>query len=466
MFRGNRKAACLAAGVAATAGLALWVGVGFSTLLQAAALGLLAVLAFALPVGWFLALSMLAVMFADSYLLAGQASGVYSYVRFIPLGILAARVALALAARRIPQDRIAWNFAGPFGLLFAYTLVSCLYTENVLVTLLRSLSLGFMVMGLGIGLAARIATWRDFCRELWFLTSVVGVVVTLSLVTLPFLSRPLMELGEYARVRGPFNNPNTLGLMAMLGVFPTLAWWRASDPGWRRRLAAVCSVACTVALVASGSRGSAVGFAAGLCVVLAFRAERRVRALIVAVFAALLLVLMYAPELLPAGITRTDTGLRPQLWSRAIELGMEAPILGVGIGSVDDVFLGDKEHLHALGVYSGGSHNEYLRLFVAVGALGLGLVLVGFARILIRAVRAVRRDPDPFVPVCLLACVVSGMVNGFFEDWILALGGAPAIPFFTFLCMLSIYADRQLRADSYRASPGRLGSRNKVRAIA
>jgi O-antigen ligase len=148
------------------------------------------------------------------------------------------------------------------------------------------------------------------------------------------------------------------------------------------------------------------------------------------------------PQFSP-GMLRTDTGWRFELWQRALHLGQESPLLGSGFGSTNRVFSDDRPLLTRQGIYAGGSHNEYARIFVGVGAVGLFLALLGFGWVLFKAVRVIRAEKNPVIPVSLLAAVVSGLTNAIFEDWIFAFGGAPAFPFWFFLAFLAIYGHRR-----------------------
>jgi hypothetical protein len=78
-----------------------------------------------------------------------------------------------------------------------------------------------------------------------------------------------------------------------------------------------------------------------------------------------------------------------------------------------------------------------------MGGIGLFLALAGFAWVIWKAVRVIRIEKNPVIPVSLLAAVVSGLTNAIFEDWIFAFGGAPAFPFWFFLAFLAIYGHRR-----------------------
>jgi O-antigen ligase len=150
------------------------------------------------------------------------------------------------------------------------------------------------------------------------------------------------------------------------------------------------------------------------------------------------------PELKPA-IMRHDYGWRPELWKRAFELGLQSPWYGIGFGSTEQLFEFDKPYMVSMGVPSAGSHSEYIRLFVALGAPAVGIILFGFITILVKAAMVVHRMEHNMLPLSLMCAVIGGLVNAVFEDWIFSFGGAPTIPFWCFLTILVIFIKKNER---------------------
>ena len=172
------------------------------------------------------------------------------------------------------------------------------------------------------------------------------------------------------------------------------------------------------------------------------RLDTRNKVLLILLSLLAFLLLFGLPQVYP-GMLRTDHGWRFELWQRALILGGESPLLGSGFGSTNRVFADDRPLLTSQGIYAGGSHNEYARIFVGMGAIGLFLALFGFATVLLKAVRVIRIEEKSVIPVSLLAAVVSGLTNAIFEDWIFAFGGAPAFPFWFFVAFLALYGHRR-----------------------
>jgi len=406
-------------------------------------IGMLAVMAvsvtFMARLEWLLLLAIVTIMFADTYLFPNEAdSAAFYYTRFIPLGLVALRSLMASKGSFAPARSLPGVFLKPFGLLCLLAAFATSYSDHPLKNAMRALSMALVLISFGVGIPSCMPDNAALKRGLRTIVMILGVIILISLVTYPVMDHPVMDLGDYVRVKGPFKNPNTLGLLCMLAFFPLAAmWWEDR----RQRFVGVLALAAVMGIVLSGSRGSFIGLLTGLMVVTVFRGlDRKLKGAIVTVIAVGLVSLIFLPGL--QGLMRTDTGLRFDLWQRAYQIGMRSPVAGTTFGDVDEVFDADKEYLQSIDIYSAGSHNEYMRMFVAVGLPGLLLALFGLFSIVIRSFRSIKYGGDPIIQVSLLAAVSAGMVNAVFEDWLFAFGGAPSLPFWIFLAVLSIYIHR------------------------
>jgi O-antigen ligase len=393
------------------------------------------------PIEWLLIMNVTAFILADTYLDLRSLN--YHYTRFVPLGMFAVRALLPSTLQRVRTYMLPGFFLKPFGLFFLMALLSASYDKlDPGATLMRAVSLGFVLVAFGVGLPAYLSDDRRLRRGLRCILAVLALSIVAGWIVITFGDMGLLHVGTYSRVRGIYVHPNTLGLIAMLTMFPVLGW-RMETPMGKQWPLTIVLFALLMALLASGSRASFAGLVAGGIVFLGLRPlKTRGR-----VFLILLCVLAFTmffglPQISP-GMLRTDSGWRFELWERAMHLGKESPLLGSGFGSTGHVFADDRVLLTRQGIYAGGSHNEYARIFVGMGGIGLFLALLGFGWVLLKAVRVIRAEKNPVIPVSLLAAVISGLTNAIFEDWIFAFGGAPAFPFWFFLAFLAIYGHRR-----------------------
>jgi O-antigen ligase len=192
-------------------------------------------------------------------------------------------------------------------------------------------------------------------------------------------------------------SPRPFGLFGVLMV----AWFMAAHVSGDR-LAKLFVIAVVVLTLVSLSRSA---LAAQFAVIVVawfgtssnFRTVMKAVAVMVAVAAvALAAVFLYAPlhhrffggdKHVVAGISLNVTG-RDALWSANWAWFKERPVMGWGAGSSDTM-------TSALpGGFSGHPHNDYLRLLVDFGVIGLVFWLVGYLTLLRITWRAWRR-PEP-----------------------------------------------------------------------
>ena len=219
-------------------------------------------------------------------------------------------------------------------------------------------------------------------------------------------------------VYATLDNPSFFGAYMMMHVFVALYLLSISQRwGWRLFYGATLLISL-VAVPLSGSRGAllvtVVGLtllAFGLMIVSTLRRRNKI-ILTGAVIGALILLLVSiswlrtsagrvtGTKILPAGVQRIvykDFGSdRWQLWSYALEGGMQKPLFGWGGEQYELMFYenydpagGDREVLNER--FADRAHNQYLDTFVASGAVGLLGYLVFLGSLFFVAWQSARR---------------------------------------------------------------------------
>jgi O-antigen ligase len=176
-------------------------------------------------------------------------------------------------------------------------------------------------------------------------------------------------------VGGMMQNPNDLALQMV--VFLPLAAFMAVRPGpaMRRLVAAFCGVCMMGAIVASGSRGGALGFAAML-LVLAFSVARRRPALVFAGALAIMCSLPLVPDSYwrrvasiadPSKDDVQSSQARKRLFGESFDAFVQHPFTGVGAGQFKDWNPTKRvEAWHE-------SHNVWLQVASEMGLAGLAV---------------------------------------------------------------------------------------------
>ncbi|MFD0685148.1 O-antigen ligase family protein [Actinomadura fibrosa] len=188
-----------------------------------------------------------------------------------------------------------------------------------------------------------------------------------------------------------------LGLAVLLTIGYLIRWTTPRDRLWHPAVYAGALLVLTGALVATGTRGAALGCAAGLIVLLATaRGPRgRVDVVVLGAAVAVLGVLGFSDRIL-AFVERGETAeklaslnSRTELWSLAMKAYAESPIFGRGLGASRGLFLDD--------IGLGGGHNAFINALVDNGAVGAGLfaallLTLGFVLLLLARHRELRAD--------------------------------------------------------------------------
>src|SRR4030042_5985204 len=154
----------------------------------------LAIASLVIPIEWLLMMNVVAFILADTYLdLRGMK---YHYTRFVPLGMFAIRALLPSTLRRVRTHMLPGFFLKPFGLFFLMALLSATYDKlDPSATLLRALTMGFMLVAFGVGLPAYLTDDRRLRRGLHSILAVVALSVVMGWIAIPLESRRFFNVG-------------------------------------------------------------------------------------------------------------------------------------------------------------------------------------------------------------------------------------------------------------------------------
>jgi len=233
-----------------------------------------------------------------------------------------------------------------------------------------------------------------------------------------------------------WGNPNSLGLITGCLCWPVLLW-RLILPASRHEYNR-CFIAlfvCGALLVLSLSRASMI--AAFLTSMFLLVGARRHRTLLMGLglFAAILLnMYLVTPErfqsasetlLYKKGERGKLMQSRQKPWERSLAAFREHPWLGSGFGTADNST--DWRFAYAtVGQQTRERGSSYLTLLESTGAVGtlfFALLILALIRQVWRVFFWLRKTGKVNQPAVVAAAVIlGGLVNAFFEDWLLAVG--------------------------------------------
>jgi O-antigen ligase len=194
-------------------------------------------------------------------------------------------------------------------------------------------------------------------------------------------------LTRSGRSTGSFGNPNLLGGFAS-AMIPLGAACIFSEKKYsvaaRTALVVAFTTLATAAVVASGTRGSLIGVAAGSGVILVWSLKKSLKSFRKAIPAVILFVAVAAAVAVPMSSRLSELNptvekqgtlqVRSVIWSGALSLFRESPLFGHGPGSFQILFPRYRSPEYSI---LGVSHNtlhahcEYLEILVDLGITGL-----------------------------------------------------------------------------------------------
>jgi exopolysaccharide production protein ExoQ len=379
--------------------------------------------------------------------------------------VLSLGYALTAPRRRGPIPR-AWVLAAA---LAAFALVSTGWSPAPGLTFGRSLSFAALLavgLALAYGAAGRPRAVGQILVAMLAAAIAVALGGLLELWIAPERALVDANIGSPARYNGLGANPNTMAMLMALAL--PLAVWAVAE-AWTRTGKATAVAAFLLldgSLVASGSRGAAVGLSIGLVVIgLALAHGRGRRTLVVLGVGALLVVnvgIMQLPPnaerdpppetkfggvvplgprdaqfLLPLeaeigfpkpGDPRVKRGLfetsgRTGAWLSALEQAAQRPLLGYGFGIEEEVFV-DRHYL----LLSGRPENSYVGTVLQLGAVGSAIVLALLVALLVRGRRASAAAESRRVAGACASVVACGLVIAVTQSFLTSVGSPIAAP--------------------------------------
>ena len=331
---------------------------------------------------WFL----LAVLLARPVLDVAKASGDTPIVAssVAALIVLGAILWLAAQARAGTLARPSVVTVLSVSLLVVMSL-SAVFADDPVRSLLQVARLAAAVAVLAVleQLVVGVVRRRRFLVTI-FLSALIPLAVAFGQQATGNFRKTSSDLG---RVTGTFLHPNALGFYLVLVLLLGIAVFRFTT-GRMRLLVGAVIAAGGAGLVLTYSRGSWVAFLAGVLVVGLLQSRK----LLLLVPAGLALVPVVAPSVLQrladlrqqetlSGTPGNSLFWRIDHWRRLLGETSGHELLGIGPGGAD--FLGDEVL---------PPHNDFVRMYVETGALGLLVYLALMAAVALLLHRALR-DP-------------------------------------------------------------------------
>lgn len=317
-------------------------------------------------------------------------------ILFAGAGVLA----VVVEDHRRPWREAQWFAVG----LLAWCTLSVLWSVDPAATQVQVFTLAQTVLTF-------LLLW-EFCRTLDEVRGMLrGYVIGAAVMGVRLLHGALTAVEDPTRYTVVGVHPNSLAFVLALGI--PMSWYLSvTATGRIERLAAgLYPALAAAAIIFTASRSALLVTAMALLVIplmaVQTRSPRQLLGITVVVvgLAGILAVAPAKPiERLGTATEEIETAElagRAELWRASSRALVEAPYVGVGLGSTDLVLLRE------IGLEK-GSHNSFLAVTLEVGFLGLLLFLLLFAACLLPSFRL--RGTDRILAVVLGATLVLGLL--------------------------------------------------------
>ena len=293
-----------------------------------------------------------------------------------------------------------------------------------------ALTKGLAFAALGMGALAIVwcgASWEK-AADAWLLGTAICLVLTwFGVLVGPDALQARVVYGggsigglPFLRVSGPFPHPNMFGdYLVTTGAILWVRWGALRDRwGWRVVAAAWLLAGTLLVTVSSAWLGAgALLTAIGLLTVrqrggrLSFQKRRPLPFLLVVV-GVMLFTMTLAGLVLPmgvdvAGLSLTASGIRPAIWSSALEVFKEAPIGGIGASPFFAIAVDPLDATSPARLWD--AHNIYLSILAQFGLIGAALLGGAVAVLASTLVRAGATSKHAVLLVALLAAGIHGV---------------------------------------------------------
>ena len=181
---------------------------------------------------------------------------------------------------------------------------------------------------------------------------------------------------DYARMVGPYDNPNDLATFLMVSSSVAAAWLTERAKAGKMVLRVILTLLLVGCLVWTQSRGAMLGFFLGLCFLgVTYRGKKPVQwGIASSILCITILFFKFSRRHIFDMLTFSDSGSREraEMWATAWRMIMERPIGGLGINT----FMANYSHYASNPAQNPAyAHNCFLQITAETGLLGLGTFL-------------------------------------------------------------------------------------------
>ncbi len=363
------------------------------------------------------------------------------YLRFILIGCFSGwELLLMLRRKTFIHNPTYMHFAMFFLVIVCFT--SSTYSLVGGLSFQRALSFLLLFIAIFISVWNHCSN-RERMEGIFRILAYTAMVILLLGIVMLIISPGNLYKGS--RFQSIFSNPNAIG--AFCTLFTPMIYWIFSISEKRsimRYVAAGLLIISAISIILSGSRASFLGTSVAMLIVL--WSTNRMKLLVSTTVLLICVVIVFnifgvslssfgsgtfiGDKLIRYGTIETGSG-RSYVWEQGWAFFLEKPLSGWGFGISEIMFRTGMVDV-GLNFIGGHFHNSYLEYLVNLGVIGALPAYSTLLFILFCSVRLLRMNTDSstkLLAAVLLGSFSGGMINAFFESWMVSVGSPLCLPF-------------------------------------
>jgi O-antigen ligase len=223
----------------------------------------------------------------------------------------------------------------------------------------------------------------------------------------------LFDIGGDSRAYGITNNPNSLGTMSAICLLCGYYLFEIIKNKFIKILNAFIEISCIYTVIISGSRSSIILLIINILMIVFIFKNKHKKELIISLFFIIFIIIVFGYENKIPGINRLiNEGIgedRLSLWSIAIEMFRQKPLIGWGYGVTN---LGLQIYNKLIMAF----HNSYLSVLVEMGIIGASAFFIyvfnNIIKMLMKLKKIGNRNYNIVILILINYLFVFGAENG------------------------------------------------------
>lgn len=350
--------------------------------------------------------------------LTGSNPTIGSYIRFALLILMGNVGIITVFRQKLKQNQFMPFQFVLLGTFLALTLMSTGYSIDQRHTFIRS-AFFILFFCFLLGLSSWLRNEYQLQKTINAIFWALFFCLVMNIIAMPLFPNRVWWFMAENRFQGLWSQPNEMGAFCMV-FYPVLAWKYEASTASKKRLIVLCAIATLILHFLTGSRTTLISAALGM--ITWFLITKRPGKLVIfstgLMVATVVFFLLRPPGFMREGYEKVAefTG-RTEIWTAAVTLAIEKPILGYGYEVGGKIFEDQRFYNREISQWSGNPksslHNGYLSVFIGLGIVGFLLFYFTLFIPFIRRQGLLKTEYKAFWVTILVMSIVTNLTESF-----------------------------------------------------